>query len=128
MLASACHDGSVRIWTSSAPERDGTRGKERDNMSVSSHPYGLDHDMELSVSPMNMSRRPTNTDGASHTHGEPSTYVTGRASMEGSTEGAGPSFVDPTDRRDRLRVESLVPAELAGDKATDSSMFFKKTG
>jgi hypothetical protein len=128
MLASACHDGSVRIWTSSAPERDGTRGKDRENASITSHPYGLDHDMEVSVSPMNMSRRPTGTDGAHHTHGEPSTYVTGRTSLEGSTEGAGPSYVEPMDRRERRRVESPVPAELAEDKNADSNSFFKKSG
>jgi WD40 repeat protein len=128
MLASACHDGSVRIWTSSTPERDGTRGKDREHTSITLHPYGLDHEMDVSISPMNMSRRPTSTDGAHHTHGEPSTYMTGRTSLEGSTEGAGPSFVEPMDRRERRRVESPLPAELAEDKNADSNPFIKMTG
>jgi hypothetical protein len=48
--------------------------------------------------------------------------------MEGSTEGAGPSFVDPMDRREGRRVESPMPAELAEDKTTGSNPFLKKTG
>jgi len=84
--------------------------------------------MEVSVSPMNMSRRPTNTDGTHHTHGDPSTYVTGRTSLEGSTEGAGPSFVEPMERRERRRVESPLPAELAEDKNANSNPFIKKPG
>ncbi len=110
MLASACHDGSVRIWTGNLPERDPTRGKEREHTNASPNPYGLEHDMDLTSSPKAVSRMPTDTTGAAfHIHREPASYITGRSSMEGSIEGAGPSFVDPSDGRERRRVDSPLP-------------------
>jgi len=111
MLASACHDGSVRIWTGNMPERDNLRGKERETATVVGfHPYGLDGDLEVSASPMNSSRRPTSTaEGTSQAHGEPITYAMGRPSMEGSAEGGGQSFGELLDRKDRRRVDSPLP-------------------
>lgn len=124
MLASACHDGSVRIWTANLPEREAVRGKEREHAAtVPSHPYGLDQDMEISTSPMAVSRRHTDTAGAPVQTYEPMPYVNGRPSMEGSTEGAGPSFADPLDGRERRRVDSPLPAEPADDKVGDLNPF-----
>jgi WD40 repeat protein len=124
MLASASHDGTVRIWMSSPSERESTRiekEREREQEMTYSSPFNVDVEHGLSASPLGASRRPTATTDGGFILGDSTLNLNGRPSLDGSGDGHGTGPGDDGTTRGRRRVDSPVPAEFYLDKGKDPS-------
>lgn len=108
MLASASHDGSVRIWISNVPEAK-ERIRPREHESSQTVPFVLEVDRGLSSSPVPHSRRPTAT-SEGRTYSEPMSWSHGRASIDSNAEGGSADFHGAREIR---RFDSPDPVELS---------------
>ncbi|KAG8817976.1 hypothetical protein FRC19_010971 [Serendipita sp. 401] len=101
MLASASHDGAIRIWMTGPSEKDLNRASS----------FGFGTEFEMATSPHHMSRAGTSATDNMQAFSDSFATFQGRPSRRGSVN-AG-SF---DGHRERRRVDSPVPSEPSGDK------------
>ncbi|PVG01421.1 WD40 repeat-like protein [Serendipita vermifera] len=121
MLASASHDGTVRIWMSTPSERESTRiEKEKEQEVTYASPFNIDVEGGLSASPLGGSRKPTATTEGGFILSDSTANLNGRSSLDGSADSHGGGGGDGGTARGRSRrVDSPVPAEFYLDKGKD---------